>query len=91
MSEKIFDTRIITKHETEEQWLQASDFIPFKGEFILYDIDATHSEPRIKIGDGVTPISTLPFYGEGTLSNNMVWEDFTNNSTSPSNNFWGEF
>ena len=60
MANKNLDTRIINKHDTEENWSKAS-FIPRKGEFIIYDPDATHTRSRIKVGDGVRTLSELPF------------------------------
>lgn len=32
------------------------------GEIIIYDIDDTHNYERIKIGDGVSIVTELPFY-----------------------------
>ena len=58
--EKIIKAKIINKHDTEENWSKAS-FIPRKGEFIIYDPDATHTRSRIKVGDGVRTLSELPF------------------------------
>lgn len=34
------------------------------GEIIIYDIDDTHNYERIKIGDGVSVVTELPFYQE---------------------------
>lgn len=39
----------------------SSVFIPKKGELILYDPDTTYDYTRIKIGDGSTKVSNLPF------------------------------
>jgi len=61
MAEKRFNARIIHKHETEANWLLATNFIPLQGEIIVYDKDSTHNYERIKIGDGVTVVSSLPF------------------------------
>lgn len=61
MAEKRLNTRIIHKHETEANWLLATNFIPMQGEIIVYDKDSTHAYERIKIGDGVTVVSSLPF------------------------------
>ena len=60
MEEKIIKAKIINKHDTEENWSKAS-FIPKRGEFIIYDPDATHTRSRIKVGDGVRTLSELPF------------------------------
>ena len=61
MSEKVLNSRIVHKHDTEENWLKATKFYPKKGEIIVYDIDSTHTYERFKIGDGVTLVSALPF------------------------------
>lgn len=61
MAEKIFNVRIVQKHNTEAEWLKAVDFIPKQGEIIIYDKDNNYSYERIKIGDGATKVSSLPF------------------------------
>ena len=61
MAEKILNSRIQLKHDTEVNWGKAENFIPKIGEVILYDVDSNHDCVRIKIGDGVTPINNLPF------------------------------
>ena len=57
----IMKSRIIFKHDTEANWNQATNFIPKKGELILYDPDTTYDYTRIKIGDGSNVVSDLPF------------------------------
>lgn len=64
MAQKTFNSRIINKHDTEANWLKATNFIPRQGEIIIYDTDSTHSYERFKIGDGVTVVSSLPFADE---------------------------
>lgn len=61
MSEKNLKARIVHKHDTEANWLKATNFIPKQGEIIIYDIDDTHNYERMKIGDGKTVVSSLPF------------------------------
>ena len=58
------------KHDIEANWKKAKNFIPRKNEIIIYDPDAEHIEPRIKIGNGITHVNDLPFIGEFT------WKDF---------------
>lgn len=60
-NEKVFQSRIQLKHDIEENWLKATNFIPKEGEIIIYDIDANNSTPRFKVGDGTTVVSLLPF------------------------------
>ena len=61
MNEKMFNTRIIHKHDIEANWAKALNFIPKQGELIVYDIDENYNYERVKIGDGVTTVSNLPF------------------------------
>lgn len=54
-------SRIVHKHDTAANWENAKNFIPMKGEIIVYDIDTTHEHERFKIGDGKTLVNDLPF------------------------------
>ena len=75
MAEKIIKSRIIHKHDTEENFDKATNFYPKKGEIIIYDIDETHDYERIKIGDGETLVSDLPFVGDNKSQVQIVtWE-----------------
>ena len=60
MANKNLDTRIINKHDTEENWSKAN-FIPKQGELIIYDKDDNYDIERFKIGDGTTSVNNLPF------------------------------
>lgn len=62
------NTRIQHKHDTEANWLKATAFIPKLGEIIVYDKDDNYNFPRIKIGNGVTVVSSLPFVYEPVTS-----------------------
>ena len=58
MSEKTLKTRIQNKRGTTAEWATgtAPNFVPKDGEIVAYtDVH------RIKIGDGTTKVSTLPF------------------------------
>ena len=57
-------SRIVFKHDTEENWIKAVNFAPLKGELIIYDIDETYDYPRFKLGDGETLVTALPFINE---------------------------
>ena len=59
---KEFFTRIQHKHDTETNWLKATNFIPLVGEIIIYDPDELCTYQRIKIGDGKTVVSSLSFF-----------------------------
>lgn len=63
MAEKIFNTRIVHKHDTGSNWLNV-DFTPKQGELVIYDIDETYDYERFKIGDGTTSINLLPFVND---------------------------
>ena len=58
MSEKTLKTRIQNKRGTTAEWATgtAPNFVPKDGEIVAYTY--VH---RIKIGDGTTKVSTLPF------------------------------
>jgi hypothetical protein len=57
-----FKTRIIHKNDIEENWNNATTFIPMKGEIIVYNVDENYDYERIKVGDGLTTVVNLPFY-----------------------------
>lgn len=59
--DKKFNARVQHKIDTQENWEKATNFIPLKGELIIYDIDANNTSRRIKIGDGITPVNDLEF------------------------------
>lgn len=61
MANKTVKTRVFNKHDIETNWAKAVNFIPKKGEIIIYDKDDNHSCPRFKVGDGETVVSSLPF------------------------------
>lgn len=69
-------TRIQLKNDTEANWNKAIHFIPLKGEPIIYSIDEVHPFFRVKIGDGVTTVTNLPFIDAATINgmdiNNIV-------------------
>ena len=55
-------SNFINKHNTQAVWDAMTDYIPDKGEIIVYDIDDNADHERFKIGDGVRTVSKLPFY-----------------------------
>lgn len=78
MAEKEFNTRIVHKHDIQANWEKAVGFIPKQGELIVYDIDENYDYQRIKIGDGVKNVNTLPFYNDGFVTSvNGVTGDVT--------------
>ena len=62
MANKTFQGRIVQKHDTNANWEKATNFIPLKGEIILYD-----DLNEIKIGDGTTKINDLDFFASAII------------------------
>ena len=62
MSNKTFQGRIVQKHDTKANWEKATNFIPLKGEIILYD-----DLNKIKIGNGNTKINDLDFFASAII------------------------
>lgn len=58
--------RLKNKHDTQVTW-DATDFIPLAGEIVIYDADESNTVARVKIGDGVTDISELPFIDANSI------------------------
>jgi len=69
-NEKTIKTRIQLKNDTESNWNKAVNFIPLKGELIIYSADGAHPFSRLKVGDGNTTVIALPFIDSGTLNGN---------------------
>lgn len=67
MSEKILKGRLVQKHDTAENWSKATSFVPKQGEVIIYDKDSTHSYERVKVGDGSTVVTSLPFIDDNKV------------------------
>lgn len=61
MAEKQINGRIVHKHDIEANWNKAINFIPKNGEIIIYDPDSNYSYARVKVGDGTTKVTSLPF------------------------------
>ena len=64
MAEKTLNARIQEKHDSEANWLLATNFTPKEGEVIVYSNDNTYEMPRVKVGDGSTLVNDLPFFYE---------------------------
>ena len=56
MANKTYQGRIVQKHDSSANWAKAINFIPLKGEIIIYD-----DLNKIKIGDGITKVNNLDF------------------------------
>lgn len=72
--DKYFNVRIKLRNDSYQNWNSKENFIPYDGEVIIYDrIDAVEAIKTgldqkdfqlIKIGDGVTKLSDLPFIND---------------------------
>ena len=79
-------TRIQLKSDTEENWkrsvlttdhplglkVSGTSFVPLLGELIVFTADETHPFCRLKVGDGVTNVVSLPFIDAGTINGDEV-------------------
>jgi hypothetical protein len=65
--------RISQLCKTEAEWDNLFDFVPFKGEAIIFNPDKQYSYARVKIGDGLTKLKDLPFFIDSSI------HDFINN------------
>jgi hypothetical protein len=81
--------RVIHKHDTEENWLKAVNFIPKQAEIVVYDIDSSHDYERFKIGDGVTNVNDLPFSSEPVQSDYAENDEYS--SAYIKNRLFGDF
>lgn len=70
MANQTFQGRVVQKHDTEANWKKATNFIPLKGEIILYD-----DLRKIKIGDGVTKVDELEFIDSGSTTAIKTWTE----------------
>lgn len=62
MANKTYQGRIVQKHDSSANWAKATNFIPLKGEIIIYD-----DLNKIKIGDGTTKVNDLDFSSSSEL------------------------
>lgn len=85
MADKQIKTRILQKHDVAANWAKATNFIPKKGELIIYDAEYNTSgvettPVRFKIGNGSATVNALPFVktdngvklGGGTVPSGMT-------------------
>ena len=94
MAENTIRTRIQLKSDTEANWKQAvlssdnpegtkttgSSFKPKKGEAIIFSSDSTHPFSRLKIGDGITDVLSLPFIDAGTINGYTIQSEVPANA-----------
>lgn len=81
-----YQTRVMSKHDTTENWNNAAGFVPLPGEIIIYDDYKTityedHGEtitkniPGIKIGNGNAYVQDLAFIDDGLRDRLMAHID----------------
>lgn len=62
----------VIQHKTANEWLNDVSYRPALGEIVIYDKDTTHDYARIKIGDGSSLVSALPFIDAGSVNGEIV-------------------
>lgn len=74
----VLNSRVKLKTDTTENWDNAKDFIPLKGEIIVYsDYSTTEQDgkqvfvPAIKVGDGLAYVVDLPFVSDPNSSSEI--------------------
>lgn len=61
MAEKSLNTRIQNKCDLTANWEKATNFVPKKGEIIIYSDGGGVGIPKMKVGDGTTVVGSLKF------------------------------
>ena len=73
------DSPFIPESHTAEEWAELPDKVSIKDKlYVVLDYrtdDEKPSVPRIKYGDGVTPVSKLPFCTAAITDNDVLWWD----------------
>lgn len=67
MAEKKLTTRIKHKTDTSANWAKAVNFVPLKGEIIVYS-----DLRKIKVGDGTTKVNSLQFLADSDTHQAVV-------------------
>ena len=80
-TEKTISARMQMKTDTALNWSKAINFIPKKGEIIIYEADSDYGYERMKIGDGSTKVNDLPFVigAKDWLQNDPTASDYIKN------------
>lgn len=69
MAEKSLQARIQNKIDLTANWEKATNFVPKKGEIIVYSDGGGVGIPKMKVGDGTTKVGSLKFIeSDGKLS-----------------------
>ena len=82
MANKTYQGRIVQKHDSSANWAKATNFIPLRGEIIIYD-----DLNKIKIGDGTTKVNDLDFINDNDalaiIAKTGNYNDLKNKPTIP--------
>lgn len=106
MSEKQISARTQQKIDTTANWAKATNFVPKKGEIIVYSDGGGVGIPKMKVGDGTTKVGSLKFiesdgglsaarnikiYGGAAATATSADFDGTKNITIPLGNVYGSY
>lgn len=80
MSEKTITTRVLQKTDTKANWDKATNFIPKKGELIIYS-----DLRRIKVGDGITKVGALQFLADDNTNTHYTTGAYVGAANTKSN------
>lgn len=80
MSEKTITTRVLQKTDTKANWDKATNFIPKKGELIIYS-----DLRRIKVGDGTTKVGALQFLADDNTNTHYTTGAYVGATNTKSN------
>lgn len=103
MANKEYFSRIVQKHDIQANWDKATNFIPKLGELIVYDPDEPYDEEgnpiegavtyvRMKIGDGITPVTNLGYFLEDEIFDKLaeIWTELNSINEELSHKLEGE-
>lgn len=69
--------RVSNLHKTESEWVKYKSWVPEAGELIVFDPDTTHDYARLKVGDGKTMLSELPFFIDSAVATQLQKRRFS--------------
>jgi hypothetical protein len=59
--------RVSHLHRKEADWLKLTNWVPEAGELVIYDPDEEYNYARVKVGDGISTLTDLPFFIQETI------------------------
>ena len=66
--------RVSNLFNTAAEWNKLN-FIPMAGEFVVYAPDETCAYARIKVGNGISTLSELPFFTDECIASHLTAYD----------------